>query len=223
MTDVATGWSERVAVLGRSAVVMQAAFQRILTRLPFPILELHPDNGSEFLNYHLLTFFKQAVKGVQITRSRPWQKNDNPHVEQRNDSLVRAYLGYDRLDSVAQAQAANQLYDQMWLYWSTCASKPIRATCTARSTRSWTMSWRCQPPIARRTSTPPWRPWRNPCPGRWARCLSRNQRADGQVDNGPSDGSCPLAHSPYDDDDCANPKERRDQVTLSSEPTITPR
>ena len=118
MTDVATGWSERVAVLGRSARVMQAAFQRILTRLPFPLLELHPDNGSEFLNYHLLNFFKEAVKGVRITRSRPWHKNDNCHVEQRNDSLVRAYLGYDRLDSVAQALAANQLYDQMWLYYN---------------------------------------------------------------------------------------------------------
>jgi hypothetical protein len=118
MSDVATGWSERVAVLGRSALVMEAAFQRILTRLPFPIIELHPDNGSEFLNYHLLNFFKAAVKGVRISRSRPWRKNDNCHVEQRNDSLVRAYLGYDRLDSVAQALAANQLYDQMWLYYN---------------------------------------------------------------------------------------------------------
>jgi len=118
MTDVATGWSECVAVLGRSALVMEAAFRRIVARLPFPIIELHPDNGSEFLNHHLLAFFRDAVKGVKITRSRPWQKNDNPHVEQRNDSLVRAYLGYDRLDSVAQALAANQLYDQMWLYYN---------------------------------------------------------------------------------------------------------
>ena len=118
MIDVATGWSERVAVLGRSALVMEAAFQRILTRLPFPIIELHPDNGSEFLNYHLLNFFKAAVKGVRISRSRPWRKNDNCHVEQRNNSLVRACLGYDRLDSVPQALAANQLYDQMWLYYN---------------------------------------------------------------------------------------------------------
>ena len=118
MTDVATGWSERVAVLGRSALVMEAGFRRILTRLPFPIIELHPDNGSEFLNYHLLKFFKEAVKGVRISRSRPWQKNDNCHVEQRNDSLVRAYLGYDRLDAAAQVLAANQLYDQMWLYYN---------------------------------------------------------------------------------------------------------
>ncbi len=118
MTDVATGWSERVAVLGRSGVVMEAGFRRILARLPFPIIELHPDNGSEFLNYHLLNFFKDNVKGVRISRSRPWQKNDNRFVEQKNQSLVRAYLGYDRLDSVAQALALNQLYDQMWLYYN---------------------------------------------------------------------------------------------------------
>jgi hypothetical protein len=118
MIDVATGWSERVAVLGRSALVMEAAFRRILARLPFPILELHPDNGSEFLNHHLLKFFREVVHGVHISRSRPWHKNDNRFVEQRNDSLVRAYLGYDRLDSVAQTLAANQLYDQMWLYYN---------------------------------------------------------------------------------------------------------
>lgn len=118
MTDVATGWSERVAVLGRSSLVMEAAFRRILARLPFPIVELHPDNGSEFLNYHLLQFFKDAVKGVRISRSRPWQKNDNRFVEQKNESLVRAYLGFERLDSVAQARAANQLYDHMWLYYN---------------------------------------------------------------------------------------------------------
>lgn len=53
MIDVATGWSERVAVLGRSGLVMEAAFRRILARLPFAIIELHPDNGSEFLNNHL--------------------------------------------------------------------------------------------------------------------------------------------------------------------------
>lgn len=118
MTDVATGWSERVAVLGRSARVMEAGFRRILARLPFPLLEVHPDNGSEFLNYHLLRFFRQTVSGVHISRSRPWQKNDNRNVEQRNHSLVRAYLGFDRLDSIAQARAVNQLYDQMWLYYN---------------------------------------------------------------------------------------------------------
>ena len=118
MIDIATGWSERVAVLGRSYRVMRHAFERILQRLPFPIREIHPDNGSEFLNHHMLRFWGQIVQGVQISRSRPYFKNDNRNVEQKNSTLVRAYLGYDRLDSVIQNQAANQLYEQMWIYYN---------------------------------------------------------------------------------------------------------
>lgn len=116
MLDVATGWSERVAVLGRSYLVMKDGFERILARLPFPVLEIHPDNGSEFLNDHLLRFFQEKVTGLRLSRSRAWHKNDNRFVEQSNDSLVRAYLGYDRLDTVAQTRLLNQLYDQMGLY-----------------------------------------------------------------------------------------------------------
>jgi hypothetical protein len=118
MTDVATGWSERVAVLGRSGLMMEAGFRRILSRLPFALLELHPDNGSEFLNNHLWRFFKDQVPGLHFSRSRPWQKNDNRFVEQKNQSLVRAYLGFDRLDSLAHVQLVNQLYDKMWLYYN---------------------------------------------------------------------------------------------------------
>jgi hypothetical protein len=118
LIDVATGWSERVAVLGRSALMMEAGFRRILNRLPFALCELHPDNGSEFLNNHLWRFFRERVPGLHFSRSRPWQKNDNRFVEQKNHSLVRAYLGFDRLDSVAQLALVNQLYDQMWLYYN---------------------------------------------------------------------------------------------------------
>jgi hypothetical protein len=118
LIDVATGWSERVAVLGRSYLVMEDAFRRMLARLPFPIVELHPDNGSEFMNHHLLRFWKELVQGVELSRSRPYQKNDNRFVEQKNSSLVRDYLGYDRLDTVAQTWATNQLYDKMWVYYN---------------------------------------------------------------------------------------------------------
>ena len=118
MIDVATGWSERVAVLGRSYLVMEDAFRRILTRLPFAVLELHPDNGSEFMNHHLLRFWRERVQGVCLSRSRPYQKDDNRFVEQKNGSLVRAYLGYDRLDTVAQTQMVNLFYDKMWLYYN---------------------------------------------------------------------------------------------------------
>ena len=118
MIDIATGWSERVAVLGRSYLVMQDAFRRILARLPFPMLEIHPDNGSEFFNHHMLRFWGEIVEGVKISRSRPYQKNDNRNVEQKNSTLVRAYLGYDRIDSVTQVIATNELYDEMRVYYN---------------------------------------------------------------------------------------------------------
>jgi hypothetical protein len=118
MIDVATGWSERVAVLGRSFVVMEHAFRTILRRLPFPILEVHPDNGSEFLHNHMLRLWGNTIQGVTLSRSRPYQKNDNRNVEQKNSTLVRAYLGYDRLDSVAQTLAANQLFQLIWVYYN---------------------------------------------------------------------------------------------------------
>jgi hypothetical protein len=118
MIDVATGWSERYAVLGRSYLVMKDAFLVFLTRLPFPIKEIHPDNGSEFFNHHMLRFWGNLVQGVTLSRSRPYHKNDNPRVEQKNSTLVRAYLGYERLDSVAQVLAVNRLYDKMWIYYN---------------------------------------------------------------------------------------------------------
>jgi hypothetical protein len=118
LIDVATGWSERVAVLGRGQLVMEDAFRRILARLPFPVRQIHPDNGSEFLNQHLLHFWRDWVQGVRLSRSRPYHKNDNPRVEQKNYTLVRAYLGEERLDTVAQTVALNHLYDQMWLYYN---------------------------------------------------------------------------------------------------------
>ncbi len=99
LVDVATGWSERVAVMGRGQTAMEAGFRRILERLPFPIHELHPDNGSEFFNHHLVRFWKEKVTGVHLSRSRPYQKNDNRMVEQKNDTLVRQYVGQLPLDT----------------------------------------------------------------------------------------------------------------------------
>jgi len=115
-TDVATGWSECVAILGRSYLVMQDGFQRLEHRLPFPILEIHPDNGSEFLNDHLVRFWRTRACPLQLSRSRPYVKNDNRFVEENNFSQVRAYLGYTRLDTVAHTKLSNQLFDQLWLY-----------------------------------------------------------------------------------------------------------
>lgn len=118
MVDIATGWSERVAVLGRSQRAMEGGFRRILGRLPFPVRELHPDNGSEFFNDHLVRFWGEAITGLALSRSRPYHKNDNRFVEQKNATLVRAYLGHGRLDTPAQAAALDQLYEQLWLYYN---------------------------------------------------------------------------------------------------------
>lgn len=118
LIDVATGWSERAAVLGRSYLVVSNAFERVFTRLPFPILELHSDNGSEFMNNHLIRFWNQNMNSVEITRSRPYRKNDNRFVEQKNGSLVRAYFGNERFDTVHQTNLFNLIYDRMWFYYN---------------------------------------------------------------------------------------------------------
>ena len=118
IVDVATGWSERATSLGRSQLVMSDTFERIENRLPFRILEIHPDNGSEFFNHHMVRFWKDLFPGVRLTRSRPYHKQDNRIVEQKNSTLVRAYLGTQRLDTVAQTLALNQLYDKMWIFYN---------------------------------------------------------------------------------------------------------
>jgi hypothetical protein len=118
MIDVATGWSERAAILGRGQAAMEVGTRQILARLPFPVKELHPDNGPEFLNHHLVRIWGEAITGLTLTRSRPYQKNDNRFVEQKNDTLVRAYLGQARLDTTEQCAALNALYDQMWIYYN---------------------------------------------------------------------------------------------------------
>jgi len=115
MIDVYSGWSERVAILGRSYRVMEDGFRRILQRVPFQVSHIHPDNGSEFFNDHMRTFWAQYPH-VHLSRSRPYQKNDNRFVEQKNSSLVRRYLGDIRLDTVAQIQALNAIYAKLWLY-----------------------------------------------------------------------------------------------------------
>jgi len=118
LIDVATGWSERVMLLGRGYQAMERAFKEVIERLPFPVKELHPDNGTEFFNYHLVRFWKERVTGAHLSRSRPYQKNDNRHVEQKNDTLVRQYFGELRLDTPEQIAAGNALYERMWRYYN---------------------------------------------------------------------------------------------------------
>jgi len=118
LVDVATGWSERVALPNRGQLAMEAALRTAFARAPFPLLELHPDNGREFFNHHLKRLYPELVPGLQLSRSRPYQKNDNRFVEQKNDSLVRQYVGYARLDTPEQVAALDALYVDMGVYYN---------------------------------------------------------------------------------------------------------
>lgn len=113
LVDVATGWSCRRAILGRSYLVMLDALAYLLPRLPFPVRELHPDNGSEFLNAHLLNFLGAAYPEVVPSRCRIGQPNDNRLVEEKNGSLVRHYLGDRRYDTDTQTRYLNTLYEKI--------------------------------------------------------------------------------------------------------------
>lgn len=101
MVDIATTWTELRATWNKGAHGVMEQVEDIENSLPFPILGFNPDNGSEFLNYHLLSYFtdKETNKlRVAFTRSRAYKKDDNAHVEQRNWSHARQLLGYQRLD-----------------------------------------------------------------------------------------------------------------------------
>jgi hypothetical protein len=112
--DIATGWSEQRAVFGKGEHGVLEQIKDIESSLPFPILGFDSDNGSEFLNYRLMKYFLQRTKPVQFTRSRPYHKDDNAHIEQKNWTHIRQWLGYQRLDNPDTASLLNQLYTMEW-------------------------------------------------------------------------------------------------------------
>ena len=116
MVDVATGWSGRRAILGRSYIVVADALYYLFHQIPFPLLEIHPDNGSEFLNQQLLRFLDEFYPALDYSRSHPGTPNDNRFVEQKNSTLVRAFLGDVRLDTVQQTRFFNRIYALMHQY-----------------------------------------------------------------------------------------------------------
>jgi hypothetical protein len=112
--DVATGWSECIGVWGKGQERVGGAVHRVRKRLPFPLLGLDSDNGSEFINHHLYAYCHR--EGITFTRSRSYKKNDSCHVEQKNWSVVRRLVGYDRYNSHAALETLNRLYDLLRLY-----------------------------------------------------------------------------------------------------------
>jgi len=108
MTDVASGWSELAAVINKAEIHVFEGIEALRQRLPFAVAGLHSDNGSEFINHHLLRYCQD--EHLTFTRGRPWRKNDTCHVEQKNWSIVRRFAGYARFNTQAQCQLLNQLY-----------------------------------------------------------------------------------------------------------------
>ena len=112
--DIATGWTECSGVWGKGQKRVGTAIHHIRTRLPFPLLGLDSDNGSEFINQNLYTWCQR--EGITFTRSRSYKKNDNCHVEQKNGALVRRIIGYQRYDSKEALEMLNRIYSLLRLY-----------------------------------------------------------------------------------------------------------
>jgi hypothetical protein len=108
VTDIHTTWVETRAVMGKGQAGVLDAMKQIEQALPFKLLGIDSDNGSEFINYHLKAFCDQ--KQIQFTRGRPYKKDDNAHIEQKNWTHVRKILGYLRYDSPQALDAINDLY-----------------------------------------------------------------------------------------------------------------
>lgn len=114
LVDIATGWTEQGASWGKGETGVLAALKDMESRIPFPLLGFDSDNGGEFLNYHLLRHFANRIKPVQFTRSRPYHKDDNAHVEQKNWTHVRQWFGYHRLNKQQIVNMMNKLYQSEW-------------------------------------------------------------------------------------------------------------
>ena len=114
MVDIATGWIETRAIWGKGEKSTYEAIRSIEETLPFKILGFDSDNGSEFLNYHLMSYFVDRKHPVDYTRSRPYHKNDNAHIEGKNWTHIRQYLGYERFDNIQIKDILNKMYTSSW-------------------------------------------------------------------------------------------------------------
>jgi len=112
--DVASGWSECIGVWGKGQQRVGSAVHQVRQRLPFPLLGLDSDNGGEFINQRLYDYCRR--ERITFTRSRSYKKNDSCHVEQKNWSVVRRLIGYDRYSSRAALEVLNRVYNLVRLY-----------------------------------------------------------------------------------------------------------
>jgi len=115
LTDVHTGWTETRAILGKGRQAVLDALEEIRAALPFPLRGINSDNGSEFINWHVGVWC--ARHEVQFTHSRPYKKDDNPFIEQKNWTHVRKLMGWDRYDTPEAVAAMNDLYRNELRLW----------------------------------------------------------------------------------------------------------
>ncbi len=112
--DVKVCWTEQVAVFNKAQVHVFAGIQRVRARLPFAVLGIDSDSGAEFINDQLYRYC--IAEKITFTKGRAGKKNDNCFVEQKNDSVVRNWVGYGRYDTQAQVDTLNELYELLRLY-----------------------------------------------------------------------------------------------------------
>lgn len=111
-TDIHTAWVETGAILGKGQETVREALEEIRERLPFPLRGIDSDNGSEFINDCLWNYCKDLK--IQFTRGRPYKKDDNAHIEQKNWTHVRKLIGWERFDTQKATDAINDLYGREW-------------------------------------------------------------------------------------------------------------
>ena len=116
-TDIHSGWTEVRAVWNRGAHATRERLSEIQAALPFAIAKLDFDNGTEFLNAHFITHFKAQEPKIELSRSRPYRKNDNAHIEQKNYTHVRLLLGDDRFEHYELVEPLNEVLRE-WSLWN---------------------------------------------------------------------------------------------------------
>jgi len=112
--DIASGWTEQRAVWGKGERGVLDAIKNMENTIPFPFKGFDCDNGSEFLNWHLVRHLTERKQPVQFTRTRAYHKNDNAHIENKNWTHIRQYLGYQRFENAALTEKLNNLYTSEW-------------------------------------------------------------------------------------------------------------
>ena len=113
-TDIYSGWTECAPVWSKRAANVVNAVRAAQNRLPFKLKAFDTDNGTEFINYPLQQYFHNQHPAIAFTRSRPYEKNDQAHVEQKNYTVVRQYLGFTRIDNPDLAEPISTLYTETW-------------------------------------------------------------------------------------------------------------